>query len=366
MNKIYIVINKYVKKHQKYLPIAFFIGGFLWDSLTLGRIDSLIDTILLFSYLVILSISIYMYNLVDDGKWIGTKIEKWTIYLPEVIQFFLGGLTSAFVIYFSRSVSFTRTVSFFVILIFVLIANEFLKGRISNKYLQFSAYLFVSFTFFSFFIPVILSDINTTIFIISGIISLICSFVLVFITYYTSPSTRKEIHIGKISLLLVLIYLLINVFYYFSLIPPVPLALEEGIVAYHVDKKQDKYEVKYEPSDMFVFWRSYNDTVNWNPGDSIFIFSSIFAPTDLKKPVYHYWEQYDLESKDWIVKDSIPFVIEGGRDNGYRGYTYKSNIVNGKWRVKVLTEEKLLLGTIKFIVVKNNLDNEVKTKTKEF
>lgn len=366
MQKIYIVVNKYVKKHQKYLPLAFFIGGFLWDSLTLGRIDRLYDIILLLSYLILLSIAIYMYNLDDDGKWVGTKIEKFTIYLPMVIQFFLGGLASAFVIYFSRSVSFTWTSSFFVILIFALIANELLTDRLSNKYLQFSAYLFVSFTFFAFFIPVIISEMNSTIFFISGIVSLLLSLALVFLSYFTSPSTRKDIHIGSMSSLLLSIWLLMSTAYYLNLIPPVPLALEEAIVAYNVQKKDNKYLVKYEPSNNYVFWRSSNDTLFIKPGDSVFIFSSIFAPTDLKKPIYHYWELYDTKSKNWRVMDSIPFIIKGGRDNGFRGFTFKSNIVEGKWRVKVLTEEKLMLGTIKFNLLMDSIHDRSMIQSREF
>ena len=35
--------SKYVKENQKYAPILFFVGGFTFDSLTLGRIDRLYD-----------------------------------------------------------------------------------------------------------------------------------------------------------------------------------------------------------------------------------------------------------------------------------------------------------------------------------
>lgn len=183
----------YIRKNQRYAPVVFFICGFIWDTLTLGRIDRLYDRVILSTYLSSLTICLYLYNLSDDGKWENTFLERYEEYLPLAIQFFLGGLCSAFVIYFSRSVSFTKTLSFFIILVVILFANELLKKRISNKYLQFSAYFFVNFTFFTFFIPVLIKQMNTFIFLISGGISLAITLVLIVFIYNASPSTRKEI-----------------------------------------------------------------------------------------------------------------------------------------------------------------------------
>jgi hypothetical protein len=41
----------------------------------------------------------------------------------------------------------------------------------------------------------------------------------------------------------------------------------------------------------------------------------------------------------------------GGRDGGFRGYSFKKNIQPGTWRVDVETAEGLLLGRIGFEVV---------------
>jgi hypothetical protein len=46
--------------------------------------------------------------------------------------------------------------------------------------------------------------------------------------------------------------------------------------------------------------------------------------------------------------DVISFEITGGRDGGFRGYTYKSNVPDGEWNVEVITEEGLVLGVIDF------------------
>lgn len=260
----------FIRKHQKSAPVIFFTLGFIWDSLTLGSIDRLYDRFILCLYLASLSVCLYLFNLSDDGKWKGTFLERYEDYFPLAIQFFLGGLCSAYVIFFFRSVSFTKTISFFVILVFLLFANELLKKRISNKYLQFGTYFFVNFTFFTFFIPVLVNAMNTFVFIISGGISLSSTLLLVTFIYGKSPSTRKELNKTKLINLILIIYASINLFYFFNLIPPVPLAMEKGIVAQHIVKDNGQYMVTYQDKGLLPF---FDKEIRYKQNDSLFIFT---------------------------------------------------------------------------------------------
>lgn len=358
----------YVRLKQRYLPVVFFICGFLWDSLTLGRIDRLYDQVILSTYLTSLSISLYLYNLIDDGRWQETILEKYQHYLPLAIQFFLGGLCSAYVIYFSRSVSFSKTFFFFLILVLLLFANELLKKRISNKYLQFSAYFFVNFTFFTFFIPMIVKSMGTFIFMVSGAISLALTLVLIVYIYNKSPSTRNEIHIGKMSGFILGIYLLINSFYYFNLIPPVPLALDVGLVAHNIQKNTEtnEYVVTYEQNPWYKIWRDNAKEFNHTPGSEVYVFTSIFAPSELKESVMHRWKWYSPHTEKWEVITEIGYEITGGRDGGYRGYTYKRNMMEGKWKVDVITDNGLVLGIINFEVKMDSTAQPQEMKTRVF
>tara|TARA_R110000868_G_scaffold306734_1_gene567995 strand:- start:28071 stop:29021 length:951 start_codon:yes stop_codon:yes gene_type:complete len=313
-----------------------------------------------------LSACLYLFNLVDDGKWKDTFIERFEEYLPLAIQFFLGGLCSAYVIYFSRSVSYSKTVSFFIILVILLFANELLKKRISNKYLQFSAYFFVNFTFFTFFIPVLVKEMNTYIFLISGVISLTTTLFLITNIYKVSPSTRREIKKGKMLGLVIGIYLLINTFYYLNLIPPVPLALDTGIVAHSIQKEGEKYLVTYERENWMKFWRENRKEFAYQKGKNIYVFTSIFAPSNLNKKVLHRWKWHSPHTKKWEVIDDIGFEISGGRNEGFRGYTYKKNMMIGKWEVDVITEEGLVLGIIDFEIGSDSLESPKRMTTEAF
>lgn len=343
--------REFIRRHEKYAPVTFFIGGFIFDTLTLGRVDRLYDLIVLCLHMTSLTITLYLYNLADDGTWNNTILERFVDYFPLAIQFFFGGLSSAFVIYFSQSVSMSKTVVFLFILLILLFANELLKKRLSNKYLQFSVYFFISFTFFTFMVPVFIKEISTEIFIISGLISLFCTFALLTIIYIVSPSTRSEIHLGKLIGIILSIYVLINVFYFFRLIPPVPLALSNGIVAHNVKVENNNYVVTYETEDWYIFWRKHRLKYIQKPNEDVYIFSSIFAPTDLEKTVFHRWKWYNEDTRAWEIIEDIGYDITGGRDGGYRGYTYKHNLRQGLWKVEVLTQEELVLGIIDFEII---------------
>ncbi len=356
----------FVRDNQRYLPVIFFICGFVWDSLTLGRIDRLYDRVILCTYLTSLTVCLYLFNRIDDERWKNTFFAKYEVYLPLAIQFFLGGLCSAYVIYFSRSVSYSKTILFFIILVVLLFANELLKKRISNKYLQFSAYFFVNFTFFTFFIPMILGKMNLFIFMISGAISLGTTLALIIYIYNASPSTRKEIGLGKMFGMILGIYLLINTFYYFNLIPPVPMALETGLVAHDIQKENDEYAVTYERDPWYKFWRDNRAVFTYKPESTVYVFTSIFAPSQFQKEVMHRWKWFSPHTGDWEVIDEISFDITGGRNEGYRGYTFKNKMMEGPWRVDVITDGGQILGIINFEIAQDSLAQPKRLITRVF
>ena len=359
-------IKIFLAQHKKYAPVIFFMGGFIWDSLTLGRIDGWYSTTILFLYLTALTVSIYIFNLAGDGKWKNTFLEPYQEYAPLAVQFFLGGLSSAYVIFFFQSVSLTKTMVFFLILVVLLFSNELLKHRISNKYLQFGAYYFVTFTFFIFFLPILFGIMNSFMFFISGVVSLALVIYVIRYIYNESPSTRKEVNKKGLGALIIGIYLFVNVCYYFNLIPPVPLSLKEGMVAYHIDRTESTFFVTYERGSVLPFVNSYSPTFHYSSSDSVFVYTSIFAPSDLEKSVYHNWKWYDPDTESWNVSDRIGYEVSGGREGGFRGYTYKENIWPGRWQVDVITEEGLVLGEIDFKIVRDSVFDKSTLQTRKF
>lgn len=201
---------------------------------------------------------------------------------------------------------------------------------------------------------------------ISGLISLGSTLALIIYIYTISPTTRSEIHKGKMVGMIVGIYVMINTFYYFNLIPPVPLALDEGIVAHSVEIVNEDYVVTYQDEVWYKFWRKNSYIYLQEPGTNVYVFTSIFAPTNLQKEVAHRWKWFDPNTDEWEVADTIGYEITGGRDQGYRGYTYKSNVREGFWEVDVITEEGLVLGIINFQIENDSTLLEARLETRSF
>lgn len=345
--KIVKKANYYYDKHKRFVPVISFFAGFTWDSVTLTRIDLLTDNLILLSYILLLGLCIVLINLINDKIIQKPFILKYEEWYPLAMQFFLGGLFSSYVVFYFQSASLTKNWLFLSLLIFVLLANEFIKNRLSNLYLQFILYFLASFSFFIFFIPVLIRIMNTFIFLLSGFISL--GFILLILYFIYSKS--KEIsarQFKKLSAVIVSILLMLNLFYFLNWIPPVPLSLKDGAVYHHVSRHGDLYKLKFEKGSWYQFWKKSDGNFHYCQGDTVFCYAAVFAPTKLNKRIYHHWQYYDFNKNDWITTDRLSYKIIGGRDGGYRGYTNKRNIQPGQWRIDVKTSEDQLLGRINF------------------
>jgi hypothetical protein len=86
-------------------------------------------------------------------------------------------------------------------------------------------------------------------------------------------------------------------------------------------------------------------------GQPIYVWSAIFAPSGLSTNVIHEWQRYDQQTHAWVTSTRVSFAIVGGRDGGFRGYSFKRAIEPGEWRVNVLTAYGQLIGRTRFTVI---------------
>ena len=81
--------------------------------------------------------------------------------------------------------------------------------------------------------------------------------------------------------------------------------------------------------------------------DGLFAYTAIHAPRGLAERVYHVWRHEGQEV------DRISLEIHGGREAGYRAWSYKRQFPpdpTGRWQIKVVTEGGQLLGMQRFQV----------------
>ncbi len=80
--------------------------------------------------------------------------------------------------------------------------------------------------------------------------------------------------------------------------------------------------------------------------EGLFAYSTISAPKGLTQEIVFHWKHGDYSEK-------IASEIVGGREEGYRTYSYKENFVEnslGSWTVDITTSQGQLLERLEFNV----------------
>ena len=346
-NSLKLRIRAFYEKYEKYTGLAIFGVGFIWDSFTMTRVDSVIDNVILLFYLAIIGTMIVFTLHRQCGRAPVAWIQKLEHRFLWAMQFCFGGLFSSYVIFYFKSASFSRTQFFFLILVFLWIGNEFLEQRLKNPALLAVLYCFCLFSFLAFFLPVILAEVKIWIFLLAGFISLVVSLAVFSIGLLPEPGEWRR-RMTRIGAWILSTYLAVNILYFANLIPPVPLALKAAGIYHSVIRTPAGYVVKYVPPSLFRFWRKWDDPFYLSSGERVYCYTAVFAPGKVRVPVHHVWSR--KTPSGWVRTDRIAFQIAGGRQGGYRGYTVKSGVVPGEWRVEVETETGQTLGRIDFTV----------------
>ena len=338
---------------KPYLPPLFFFSGVTYDTVTLTRIDRLQDNLLLLLYLVLLGFLIVLTGrlgtheaTVEDLPPDAPRLMKWVVqakpYAPVAIQFLLGGLFSAYTIFYSKSATLTGTAVFFCLLVGFLVANEFLRDRLSNMQLLVGLYALVCFGFFTFFLPVMTGMMNAMVFLAGAGLTILVVWRVVHLVYWRNSGRSNREAMLAVAPALSLVGLLIG-FYFLNWIPPVPLSMKFGGMYHEVKRSGDHFELSYERA-WYEFWKRSNTT--FTDDEPIYCFTAVFAPVTLNTTIYHHWFYRSDKNKPFSPADRIPLKISGGREGGYRAYTFKQGLDPGDWRVDIETEDGRVIGRV--------------------
>lgn len=349
----------YLRNERRLIPAAL-LGGFIFDWLTVTRIDRLYENILLMVYMLIAAAGITIINLYDAGRLTAAagnvrleQVLSWVrLTAPLVVQFAFGGLFSVFLVLYARGGALAVSWIFLLLLLGLMIGNDLFQKYYRRLSVQVSVLFFCVLLFSIFFLPIMLSVFGTSIFLLAGLLSLLV--ILLYIQFLRSQVQQwvndriRDIAIGISG-----VYLLVNLLYLAGVVPPLPLSMQRAEVVHAVDRTgESTYEVEIESRSRtarLTDWLWFiPDEITVAAGQPVYFFSSVFAPTDLSLDVTHQWEYYDAEQNTWMDAGSISFPVRGGREAGYRGYTLKRNIFSGDWRVSVETPDGRVIGRRNF------------------
>jgi len=354
-------IGAWFHKYESRLMPASLIFGFIVDYFTLNKVDSVFDNAILLGHLTITATAIaliYSTHSLSPKKW----YQFISPVLPVLMQFSLGGLFSGLIVFYSRSGSFFASLPFIATLLVLLIGNEFVHKKFPRFTFQVSLWYIALFSYLALITPVVLRSINELTFVLAGIISLLIIYLYLKVIGFVIP---KNFSVKKVPLFgsIISIYLLFNIFYFANIIPPIPLALKSGTVAHSVTRSDTgSYNVKTEVREWYDIMGFYRTTFHRTASEPVYIFSSVFAPTKFNETVFHDWSLYNKNTNRWVRKSRIPIQIYGGREEGFRGYSFKENMEPGLWRVDIETKRGQVIGRIKFTVENTKKQVELKSE----
>lgn len=324
------------------------IAGLAVDFFTFQNIQTQTALMMLGLYFVAAGLAIAYIHISDTPGMERPPISKFAhLAASMVIQFAFGALLSASLVFYWFSGSIAVSWPFILLIAFLMVSNDVFRRYYSKPIVQIGVYYFTCFSLLSLALPFLLNTLSMWTFLYAGALS------LVFITFYVAGLSRLVLHIRerryRLFLPVAFVFTLMNVLYFTNVIPPIPLSLREAGMYHDVRRDGSVYRVKAESES---FWQGLipGQKVRLGPGERLYVFSSIFAPADLHTTVVHDWQYYDEGTGEWVQKDKLKYSLSGGRKDGYRGYTTKSSVEAGRWRVDIETERGQVLGRMRFTV----------------
>jgi len=340
----------WARAHERHLSALFMAGGFVFDSWAFGRIDHHATQAVFIVYLLVAGIAIAAQHGLESRPERLKPSPRIGAAVMFATQFALGALLSGFCVFYIRSASLGSSWPFLMFMAAIFIGNEYFRAYTSR--LVFAALLFF-FSLYSYailLVPVVLARIGPISFLISGALAVVVFVayirLLAFMGHNRYREARKQIAAGMLT-----ITALINTFYFVKIFPPLPLVLSDAGIYHSVKRTGRDFEVATE--DEPSRWRALFGTfpvLHVGPGEKLYLYSAVFAPYRLTTNIQHQWEWRDPKSSDWVLQQTVGFTIRGGREDGYRAYSFRSQPRAGEWRVNIVTRDGRATGRVRFSV----------------
>ncbi len=336
---------------KKYLPVIAFFAGFVWDALTIGKNVNGTDLIILTAYLLatvpIIGWLVKKANLLINNAAqttlatsVAFKDATWQMRLPYLLlQFLFGSLFSALFILYFKSSSHIAAFVWCLGLGILLVANEFLETAYRRFTLIWTLFGFCLILLLNFVLPYAIGSIHWLWFYVSIILAVVIT---------QSLKLGISARLGSIYPTYA-IAIFIAAVYVLDVIPPVPLVIKDIQAGIKLEKVDNTYVLQQDKAPAWRFWRSTVNSVYITPGDKVYCISAVFAPANLHTQLFHHWQFYD-EKQGWQTMSRIGFDLTGGRNKGYRGYSYKQNVAYGLWRVAVETKNGRTISLHSFTI----------------
>jgi hypothetical protein len=339
----------WLSRNERVLSMLAMIGGFAFDNFAFRRIDLPNTQAVFAGYLTLAALSMIVLHRLAARAAAGKPWPRWRTVLPMATQFALGGLWSAFLVFYSRTAVLGASWPFLLVLAAILLGNEILKRYHSRLVFTAILFFFALFSYTTVTLPILTHTIGVLTFLFGGFLALV---VFWFFCGILSVVGREQWYRAKLKIAggAFLVYVTLNAFYFTGILPPLPLAMAAGDVFHSVKRTGEVYQAVGEPQTWMTRF-GVPAVMHVKAGEPLSVYSAVFAPIKLSTRIVHRWQHYDAKSGRWRTVSNLAFTINGGRDGGYRAYSVTHHIVPGDWRVDVTLPDGHIIGRVRFAVV---------------
>lgn len=362
-------------RYERLLSSVSLFSGFIFTIFTLTQVDRFIENFFVLVNLLIAAIAIVIINVYAKETPKGEIDENVSdqpgtserpdlhFWMTFAIQFAFGNIYSTFIVFYFRSATLSAAWFFLLLLMIAFIANERLRRHYTRLSYQISVLFLAIYSFAIYIVPVILKRLGTDTFIIATISSVVVLYgFLAILKYFTGEQFRKSKKI--LYSLIGGMVLIMNILYFSNIIPPIPLALKDSGIYHQITRNNDgTYTLSYETKRWWEVLKIF-EKYHRAPGEPVYVWSAIFSPTELNTEIFHRWQYYDEDDRRWITASVINLKLIGGRDDGFRTFSSKSNVFPGSWRVDVETHRGQKIGRVKFDIINSSSTPSLETVVK--
>jgi len=352
-------------RFERPISSAFLVSGFVFDALTLHRVDTFWENFWVLVHLVVVAVCIVLVNRQENDAATGSGKDspRARFWLMNLQQFFFGGLLSTLLVFYFRSGSLSASWPFLLVLGVAFAANESLRKHSARLSFQISLFYLSLFCFAIFIVPVLVHAMGPFTFVLSGGVSLGLVALFLRVLQVAAKETfargRKELAVSIAT-----IFLGINALYFLNLIPPIPLSLVDANVYHSIAKDPNGgYIAQSEEAGLLGFFH-WTETIHLAPGGTAYAYSAVFSPTSLDTEIVHEWQRYEGK-RGWVTVSRVSLALVGGRGGGYRTYSIKTQMFPGAWRVNVETPRGALLGRVRFNVIAEEGATALRSEVKD-
>ncbi len=329
---------------RRFFPVIAFFVGFAADALTIGRRVTDLDFIRFGGYLAGSAvIAFWLAWRHRQAKLPPPPAETWRGQVARLVwqapyllmQFFFGGVFSALFILYFKSSGHLGTWLSAAVLGGLLIGNEFAGDRYGRRFtLTWALFGLNAILLANFVLPHLAGSLDPLWFYASTF----AGAALTHLLYLLSPGRPGRIAPAWAIALTILAA------WNLGMIAPVPLVNRDMAVGQDFVQTPEHFTLVVEEAPWWQSWLGQSSVVHIEPGARLYGVSAVFAPLGLTAELEHRWEI--RENGNWRVVYRNRFHSSGGRERGFRGYSWVLDPKPGRWRFIVGTQDGRTIGLL--------------------